>query len=76
MPRDKIHLPFNVIFFYLLMLLPVWMWLAWVLWPKTELKIIIVDKTVLSSEGHEHASLNWILRNKKYSKSNNQLYNL
>ena len=36
--------------------------------------VAIVDKTVLTTEGQEHVSLNWILLQEKYAKSNNQLY--
>ncbi|HXI00914.1 MAG TPA: hypothetical protein VNI52_11660 [Sphingobacteriaceae bacterium] len=56
------------------MLLPFWMWLAWYLTPKSLLNVTIVDKTVLTDPAQGHASLSWILRNKKYSKANGNLY--
>ena len=74
MKDHKRRLSYGVILFYSLMLLPVWMWAVWILWPKTPLIIAIVDKTVLSADGQEHASLTWVLRNQKYSKANNELY--
>lgn len=64
----------NIVIFYIIMLLPFWMWLAWYLWPTSMLNIIIVDKTVLTAQAEQHASLNWILRNQKYSKANGNLY--
>lgn len=36
--------------------------------------VAIVDKTVLTTEGQEHVSLNWILLQEKYAKANNNLY--
>lgn len=54
--------------------LPLWMFLVWFFWPKTKLVIAIVDKTVLSKSGQEHASLTWVLRNDKFSKTSKDLY--
>jgi hypothetical protein len=51
------------------------MLVAWYLWPKRKLVIAIVDKTVLTTKGQEHISLNWVLNQEKFSKSGNQLYN-
>lgn len=66
----------NKVLFYVIIGIPLWMFLAWVIWPKTKLAIAIVDKTVLFTSGQEHASLNWILKNNKYSKANNDLYDV
>ncbi|WP_026898016.1 hypothetical protein [Daejeonella oryzae] len=74
MKKNKRRLSAGVLLFYFVMLLPVWMWLAWLVWPKTKLVIAIVDKTVLNVAGQEHASLTWVLRNQKYSKTNDDLY--
>ncbi len=36
--------------------------------------IAIIDKTVLTTKGQEHISLNWILNQEKFSKTNSELY--
>lgn len=64
----------NIVLFYVVVFLPVWMFLIWWAWPKKRLDIAIIDKTVLFKSGQEHASLNWVLRNDKYVKSNGELY--
>lgn len=53
---------------------PVIMLLAWWLSPKRKLVVAIVDKTVLTTKGQEHISLNWILNNERFAKNNNKLY--
>lgn len=64
----------STILFYLVIAMPLWMFLVWFFWPKTKLVIAIVDKTVLFKTGQEHASLTWVLRNNKYSKTSKDLY--
>jgi len=64
----------STILFYLVIALPLWMFVIWFFWPKTKLVIAIVDKTVLFKTGQEHASLTWVLRNNKYSKTSKDLY--
>lgn len=64
----------NTILFYAIIALPLWMFLAWLFWPKTKYVIAIVDKTVLFKSGQEHASLTWVLRNNKFSKTSTELY--
>lgn len=64
----------NNIIFFLVILFPLWMFLTWLLWPKTKLVIAIVDKTVLNKKGQEHSSLTWLLRYNKYSKTSKDLY--
>lgn len=64
----------NNILFYLVIALPLWMFLAWFFWPKTKYVIAIIDKTVLFKTGQEHASLTWVLRNNKFSKTSTDLY--
>lgn len=63
----------NIIIFALV-LLPLWMYLAWVLMPRKHLRVFISDKTVLTNECREHRSLNWLLLHKKYIKDNNEFY--
>ncbi|MFA6596679.1 MAG: hypothetical protein WCS69_03080 [Ignavibacteriaceae bacterium] len=64
--------------FLLTMLIPfpLWMFIAWHLTPARQFPIVIIDKTVLTSEGKEHESLNWILTNEKFAKSNGELYSI
>ncbi len=50
------------------------MWLAWLFTPNTKLVIAIIDKTVLTTEGQEHISLNWILNHEKYTKTSEKSY--
>ncbi|SOD11552.1 hypothetical protein [Pedobacter xixiisoli] len=64
----------STILFYFVIALPLWMFLAWLIWPKTKYVIAIIDKTVLFKSGQEHASLTWVLRNNKYSKTSTDLY--
>ncbi|SKA18628.1 hypothetical protein [Sediminibacterium ginsengisoli] len=58
----------------LLLLLPVWMYIAWLCAPKRELVIAIIDKTVLNTKDQEHVSLNWVLDQEKFTKDGRQLY--
>ncbi len=57
-----------------IILLPLIMFLAWVLSPKTKLVIAIIDKTVLTDAGQEHISLDWILNHEKFTKTNTKRY--
>lgn len=54
--------------------IPLWMFLAWVIWPKKKLTIAIIDKTVLTTNGQEHVSLTWVLNNQKFTKNKTELY--
>jgi hypothetical protein len=54
--------------------LPLWMWLAWLFTPNTKLVVAIIDKTVLTPEGQEHNSLNWILNNQRFTKTQKKGY--
>jgi hypothetical protein len=57
-----------------LLLLPVWMLIGWLCTGKRKLVIAIVDKTVLTTKGQEHISLNWILNQEKFTKNRTELY--
>ena len=52
------------------------MFIAWQIKPDRELKIAIVDKTSLTTDGGERISFNWILNNNKYCKRNRELYSI
>ena len=50
------------------------MWLIWLCTPKRKFVVAIVDKTVLTQQGQEHISLNWILNQQRFAKNNAELY--
>lgn len=58
----------------LIVLLPLWMWLAWLFTPKKKLVIAIVDKTEITKKGQEHVSLTWILNHERYTKTPDKSY--
>lgn len=60
----------------LLFFLPGFMWLAWVFTPKTKFVAAIIDKTVLTKEGQEHISFNWILNYNRYTKTSKDPYEI
>ena len=55
-------------------LLPLLMFLAWVFKPNTKLDVLILDKTVLTSNVQEHISLSWVLSHEKYVHSDFGVY--
>jgi hypothetical protein len=60
--------------FIFILLLPLWMWLWWLSTPKRKFVVAIVDKTVLTQQGQEHISLNWVLNQQRFAKNNSELY--
>ena len=60
----------------ILLLTPLWLWLAWLITPKRELNVMILDKTVLTKEGQEHKCLNWILNQQKFVKRDGSFYDI
>lgn len=67
-PKLKIVIPFLAI------ILPLLMYLVWLLRENCELRILILDKTVLDKSGLEHRSVNWVLTHEKWVKPNGELY--
>lgn len=61
-------------FLIILISVPLFMWLAWLVTPNTRLVIAIIDKTVLTKKGQEHISLNWVLNHEKYTKTSDKAY--
>jgi hypothetical protein len=55
-------------------LFPLWLWLFWLLSPKTKINIAIIDKTVLNNRYQEHNSLFWVLEHEKYTKQKGGFY--
>lgn len=60
----------------IIMLLPLWMWLAWRFTPKRNLVIAIVDKTSMTPHGQEHLSLSWILNHERFTLTRGRLYSV
>lgn len=67
---------FLLIIILCIFLIPLWMWLWWYYTPKRELNILIVDKTVVRQPAQEHESINWVLKNNQYIKSNGEYYDI
>lgn len=65
-----------ITFLVLIALLPLWMLIAWRFTSRKKLVVAIIDKTVLTPKGQEHASLTWVLNNGRYAKNKHQLYNV
>ncbi len=59
---------------FALILFPLWMWIAWLMQDDRVLKVLILDKTVLTDAGDEHRSFNWVLINEKFTKPSHELY--
>lgn len=57
-----------------IILFPMFMWLGWVFRSKKPLKILIVDKTVITKEAIEHRAFIWLLTHNKYVKENREFY--
>lgn len=62
--------------FLLLLLVPVWSFLIWVIRPVRPLNVFILDKTVVDRKCQEHRSLNCVLIEQKFSKPDRKLYNV
>lgn len=60
----------------IIILMPVGMWLFWLLTPNTKMVAAIIDKTVLTTKGQEHISLTWILNHEKYTKTSTKPYKI
>lgn len=59
-----------------MLLIPLLMWVLWLLTPKKRLVVAIVDKTALTTEGQEHISLTWILNHYRFTKNARQRYDV
>ncbi len=60
----------------ILLATPLWMRISWEIVPKKALNLLIIDKTVLSSNSYKHRSINWILDYEKYTKSTGEFYDI
>ena len=74
---DTYHKNINILgtILLFLFLMPVWLFFIWIFFPKNKMVVAVVDKTVLTTAGQEHVSLNWVLLQEKYSKTQKDLYN-
>jgi len=58
----------------ILLLIPFFSWFFWAIQDSKELKVLILDKTVLNKDDQEHISLNWVLLHNKFRKENLEDY--
>jgi len=65
-----------LIIIIILVLIPVISWLLWSFKPTHPLKILVVNKTVLSFDRNEHRALFWLLIHDKYVKPDNKVYKM
>lgn len=57
----------------IVLLIPLWLWIAWLVQAETRLQMIILDKTVLNDDAIEHKSVNWLLDHGKYVRADGNL---
>ncbi|MBS1601262.1 MAG: hypothetical protein JST42_01250 [Bacteroidetes bacterium] len=57
-----------------ILLAPLWMWLAWRLTPYRKLTVAIVDKTAADRGSQEHMSLDWVLNQQRFSNTSRHGY--
>jgi hypothetical protein len=65
-----------LIILIILVLIPVFSWLLWSFEPSHPLRILVVNKTVISLKSKEHRALFWLLIHDKYVKPDNKIYSL
>ena len=63
--------PFSAFF----VLVPLISYGIWEFYPKKNLNLLVMDKTVLGPDLVEHSSLFWVLNYQKFTKKDNELYN-
>lgn len=64
----------SIIILVLLLLIPFFAWLVWYYQSDKEMKVLIVDKTVLNKDVQEHVSLKWILNHERFVKEDGDSY--
>jgi len=60
---------------WIVLAIPLLLALLWLVRPKSELRLLVLDKTVLTTKCQEHLSLFWVLNNGKFA-WNGKRYNL
>lgn len=63
----------NIVLFGFIVL-PLILWLLWIIKPAYKANILILDKTVLTKIGLEHRAFDWVLQHRKYFKPNGDSY--
>jgi len=63
----------NIVLFGFI-LLPLILWLLWIVKPSYKANVLVVDKTVLTKYGLEHRVFDWVLQHRKYFKPNGDSY--
>ncbi len=63
----------NIVLFGFI-LLPLILWLLWIVKPSYKANVLVVDKTVLTKYGLEHRAFDWVLQHRKYFKPNGDSY--
>lgn len=58
------------------LLLPLWMWIGWLLQSAKPLNLLILDKTVPTHNRQEHRALAWVLTRQKFQKTGDGLYDI
>ena len=58
----------------ILLLIPLWMWIAWLVTPRKRLVSAIIDKSTITAKGQEHLSFNWVLNNLRFTKTHTSSY--
>ena len=62
------------VFIVAIVLMPLWMSLAWLLTPKKKLVAVIIDKTVENTKAVQHLSFTWMLNNERFTKTKTANY--
>jgi len=60
--------------FIIMFAVPAGMFLLWLISPKQELNLIIVNKSVIDHKNMEQASLNWVLTHERFVKQDHEFY--
>lgn len=70
----KIYLKRAFPFLAFFIFVPVISYSVWYFYPKKNLEILVIDKTVPETDLVEHSSLYWVLEYEKYTKKNSKFY--
>jgi len=72
--ESKIFLNRIVPLVLLLVFIPLISFIVWILYPKQELEILVIDKTVPNFKYQEHKSVFWILEHLKFTDEKGEFY--
>ncbi|SFT49686.1 hypothetical protein SAMN04489724_1002 [Algoriphagus locisalis] len=61
-------------FLFVLIFVPLFSYLLWLIYPSKELEVLIIDKTVPSDSYQEHQSIFWTLEHLKFKNSDGEFY--